>query len=181
YASPRTTSDVFACVSRCSHGSAACLGGHVPAAAVRASVLLQLLDGITGAGDRSFLDSGQLPRTAAGECLPANSVSLDVDRGAGDDLLSAPRISASVLPLVSHAKKKRPAVSARNHPAVGQLSGARVRVEDDPGQRWRAQHPAAVRACDVASAAVPALQPVRGRADANAHLYAFCVSSDLRL
>ena len=64
----------------------------------------------------------------------ANSVALDVDRGAGDDLLPAARLSAGLLPVVLRRKEKRSAVPVGDHSALGQLPGARLRVEDDPGQ-----------------------------------------------
>ncbi len=111
----------------------------------------------------------------------ADSVSLDVDRGAGDDLLSAARLSAGLLPFVLRGQEKRSALSTGHHSAVGQLSGARLCLEDDPGQRWRPQHAAAVCAPDQTSAGISAVQPVRRGADAHAHLHAIRVPADLRV
>ena len=74
---------------------------------------------------------------------------------------------------------QRSAVSDGDHSAVGQLSGARVCVEDDSRFRRRAQYAAAVRASDAASTRFPALQPVRRGPDAHAHLYAIHDSADL--
>ena len=59
------------------------------------------------ARDRPLLDAGQLPPAASGECLLANSVPLDVDRGPGDDLLSAARLSPGLLPFVSTRAREK--------------------------------------------------------------------------
>ena len=93
--------DVLPRLSSRDHRAAAAVGRGVSARSLRAAVLLQLLVGLAVADHRSLLDSRQLPPTAAGECLLANPVALHVDRGPGDDLLAAARLSAGLLPLVS--------------------------------------------------------------------------------
>ena len=83
---------------------------------------------------RPLLDPGQLPPTGAGQRLLANSAALDVDRRASDR--SSLCCSATPWPTTSRStrQKKRAVLSAGDHPAVGQLPGACLRMEDHPGQ-----------------------------------------------
>ena len=97
-----------------------------------ADVLLQLLVGLAESGDRAFVESGELQRTAAEDGLLANPAAFHVDRGARDDVLLATGISAGIFPFVLRRQTKRSAVSDGDHSALGQLSGAGVCVEDDP-------------------------------------------------
>lgn len=125
--------DVLPSLSSRDHRTAASLGDCVSTRTLRSSFLLQLLVGLVVANHRSFLDLGQLPPAAAGECLLANSAALDVDRRPRDNLLPAARLSPGVLPIVLR-EEKRSVVPVGDHPAVGQLSGSCLRVENDPGK-----------------------------------------------
>ncbi len=77
-------------------------------------------------------------------------------------------------------KRKDVLLSTGDHPALGELPGSGLRVENYSRQRWRAEHAAAVCTPDETSAGVPALQSVCRGADAHAHLYAFRDPADLR-
>ena len=89
-------------------------------------------------------------------------------------------ISAGVLSFVLRGQTKGSAVPDGDHPALGQLSGAGVCVEDNPRLDGVLNTLLQYCASDSASAGLSALQPVRRGADADAHLYAVHVSADLR-
>src|SRR5215467_1044809 len=103
--------------------STAVVGSDFPGSAVLSAFLLQLLVGVFDATDCPHVGIAELPRTLTGQCLSADAVSIDVDRGAGDDLLSTARISAGVLSVVSRRQTQRHALSSGDHPAVGELRG----------------------------------------------------------
>src|SRR5208282_5875560 len=117
------------------HRPAARLGCRVSARALPADVLLQLLVSLRVAIDRAFLEPRQLPRTPDQARLLADTAALHVDRRPRDVLLHAARLSASLLPLLPRRRQKRSLLSASNHPAVGELLGSRLRVEDDSRYR----------------------------------------------
>src|ERR1700682_373193 len=112
------------------------MGSRVSPRSLCHPFLLQLLVGLLVARGCPLLDAGQLPPTPPGKCLLANPLSLHVDRGTGDDLLSVPGLSPGLLLVVSR-EEKRTLVPVGDHPAVGQLPGARLRLENHSGQRWR--------------------------------------------
>src|SRR5208282_134217 len=163
------------------HRSAAGLGRRVSAGALPADVLLQLLVSLRIASHRAFLESRQLPRTPEQAGLLGDVAALHVDRRARHVFFHAARLPAGLFPLVPRWRKKRPLLSTGHHSALGELSGARLRVEDDPRHRRRAEYAASICAPDESSARFPALQSVRGRAYIDAHLYAVYVSADLRI
>src|SRR5277367_3695358 len=160
--------------------ASAVVGGSVSARPVCTAFVLQLLVGIANANDCSFLDFGQLPRTLAGECLSANSFSIDVDCGPCHDLLPAAGLSAGLLPLVLCGGEERSLLSACDYSAVGQLSGSCLCLENNSGQRRCAQHLIAVHTRYETSFGVSTLQPVRSGAYAYPYLYPVCGFADLR-
>ena len=72
----------------------------------------------------------------------ANSVSLHVDCSAGNGVFAAAGLSAGLLSCRFMRAARRNFLSVGDHSAVGELSGARLRVEDDSRQRRRPQHAA---------------------------------------
>src|ERR1051326_4408407 len=148
------------------------VGGGVPARALFPDVLLQLLVGVFVADRGSFVESQQLPGTAAETGVLADAVAVHVDRGAGDAAFPAAGISAGVFSVVLCGQEKGSALPDGDHSLVGQLPGAGLCMEDDSRIRRRAQYAAAVCTPDPASPGIPALQSLHGRADAHAHLYA---------
>src|SRR5271169_4593495 len=130
---PRKGPDVFPCLPGRDHRPAVVVGRSVPAGPLCVALLLQLLVGFAGADDCAFLDARQLSRSVSGECLPANAVSVDVDRGAGDAVFAAAGLSAGVLLVVSRRCEKRALLSVGDYSLVGQLPGSSVCVEDDSG------------------------------------------------
>src|ERR1700734_4178739 len=154
----RKESDVLPSLQSGSDVASSDLGNGISAGAVFADVLLQLLVGFGVADDRTFLESLQLRPAIASRRLLADAAALDVDCRARDDLLVSAGLSAGVFSFFLCRKKERPAVSIGDHPAVGQLPGAGLCVEDDSGLRRRAEYLAAVCPPDEASAGVPAVQ-----------------------
>ncbi len=115
--------------------------------ALRPAVLLQLLVGFAGADDRAYLE----PAT-----IIANSVHVPVYL---QTLLRSMWIAARVMifslllgyPLAYYlsflrGQAKRTALPVGHHSPVGELPGAGLCVEDDSGQRRRAEHAAAIPA-----------------------------------
>src|ERR1700689_198276 len=178
-ASLRKESNVFPSIQSGGDVASTGLGDGVSADAVSADVLLQLLVGVGVADYRAFVESGQLRPVAPRRCVLADAAALHVDRGAGYDLFSGAGLSAGVFPLLLRRRKKGPAVSVGDYSVVGQLPGAGVCLEDDSRLRRRAEYSAAVCALDQASTGVSVVQSVCRCADADAHLYAVCVSADL--
>ena len=129
--------DVFARLSSRHHAAAPDLGDCVPGRPLRAPFLLQLLVIIAGADDCSFLVAGQLPRIVPGKRLPANIISLYVDRGPSHGLFSAAWVAAGILPFFPGRQEKRPVLSISDHSTLCELPGPGLRMEDDPWQRWR--------------------------------------------
>src|SRR5580765_4754852 len=104
------------------------------ARALPVDVLLQLLVAVCVADYRSLLESGKLsPTTQRGGVL-ADPLAIHVDRGAGDAIFSSARVSACLLPVVSGRCPQGPVLSARHHSPMGELSRARLRVENDSWQ-----------------------------------------------
>src|SRR5580700_1507922 len=64
---------------------------------------------------------------------------------------------------------------------MGQLLSPRLRLENNSGQRWRFEYPAAIHGRSAPSRRVPALQPVRRSAHTYPHLHALRVPADLRV
>src|ERR1700733_9589140 len=137
--------DVLARLPSRRHPAPCALGNHLSRRSLRPAVRLQLLVGIAIAKYRACLDPRQLSRTAAGERLSGNSVSLHGDRSPGYDLLPTARLSPGVLPLVPRRQTKGHALPTGHHSFVGQLPGPGLRVEDDSRHRRRPQHLASVR------------------------------------
>src|ERR1700722_833469 len=156
-ASLRNESDVFASLQSGHLSASSAMGGIVPAAAVLADVLLQLLVRLGGADDCALVEFRQLPATSVGGCLLADTAALDVDCGSRNILFIAAVVSSCLFSFLLRRSKKRSALSVRDHTPLGELSGARLRVEDNLGLRRRAQHAVAVRAFDEASAGVSTL------------------------
>src|ERR1700693_5852124 len=109
--SPRNESDVLPRLSSRDHAPTFGVGRRVPARSLRTSFLLQLLVGFAVAGDCALLDVGQLSPAPSGQCLLADSVSLDMDRRASHDLLAAAWLSPGLLPFVLFGAAKRPSLS----------------------------------------------------------------------
>src|ERR1700722_18672194 len=149
--------DVFPRVPSRRHLAACVVGDSVSARPLRAAPVLQLLGGLARADDRAFLDTGQLSRTLARECLPANSFPLDVDCGSRHDFFPVVGLSACLLSFVLCGREKRSVLSVSDYSAMGQLPGTRLCLEDDFRQRRRAQYFVAVRSPDKTSAGVLAL------------------------
>src|ERR1700693_295870 len=177
----KRASDVLSCLPNCDPSATSTMGFFLPAGSVRAVVLFQLLVSFSGADHRSFLDFRQLPRTAARERIFSNFVSFDVDRSSGNAVLVAARLSAGVLPLVLRQQEKRSVLPACDHPVVGELSGARLCMENDPGQRRCSQYIVAVRSSHPASLRFSAVQPICCGVDAHSHLHSVCFFADLRI
>src|SRR5271156_5937181 len=163
------------------HRPAAGLGRRVSAGALPADVLLQLLVSLRSRNHRAFLEPRQLQRAPDQARLLGNVAAFHVDCRPRDVLLHAARLSARLLSLVPRRRKKRPLLSASNYSAVGQLSGARLRLEDDPRHRRRPEHAPAICAPHQSSSRFPALQPVRGRSYIDAHLYPLHILTHLRI
>src|SRR5215469_1091124 len=178
-ASPRRVSNVLARLSSRSDRATTGVGDGLPLYSLPIDVLLQLLVGLGAADDCAQLEPWELPATAHRRRVLADAAALDVDRGTGDAVLAAAGVSACVFPVVPRGALEGPGLPAGDHSAVGQLPGAGVCLEDDPGQRRGAEHAAAICAFDAASARVPVVQPVRGRAYIDAHLYAVHHPADL--
>src|ERR1700733_2096324 len=138
-------------------GPSAGLGDNVSPDALLPYVLLQLLVSLAGTGHRAFMESGKLQRAPAENGLLADAAALHVDRGARNAVFSPAGISAGLFSFVLCGQEKRSAVSVGDYSVVGQLSGQGLRVEDDPGFGWRAQHAAAVCASHPASPRISAL------------------------
>ena len=109
------------------------MGFCLPAGAVRALILFQLLVSFSIPDHHPFLDAGQLSRTISGERLFSNSVSFYVDRRPGDALFIATGLSTSVLPFIPRRSKKGSVLPACDHSLVGKLSGSCLCLENDPG------------------------------------------------
>src|SRR5579862_5953682 len=131
-ASPPKECDVFQNIQNGRDLAAAALGLSVPAGAVLADVLLQLLVDYAGSDHCALVELRQLQRTTAEDRLLANVAALHVDCGARDAFLSASWLSTGMFPVVLCRQAKRPAVSTRHYSALGELSGAGLRVENDP-------------------------------------------------
>ena len=78
------------------------------------------------------------------ECVLANAVALHVDRGPGNVVFAAAGYPLAYFLSFHAGAAQGPLLPAGHHSAVGQLSGARLRVEDDPWQRRRSEHAAAI-------------------------------------
>src|SRR5207244_1443048 len=140
----KEASDVLPRLPNCDHSATSIMGCCLFADSLRAAVLFQLLVSFSGADHRAFLDSRQLPRTAASERLLSNPVSFHVDCGSGNALLVAAWLSSGVLPVISCGQEKRGVLSAGHHSVVGKLSGSRLRLENNSGPRRRSQYTVAV-------------------------------------
>src|SRR5579863_4064954 len=80
--------------------AAAGVGHGVSARALSADVLLQLLVGLAAADHRAFVESRELQRVVSENRLLADPAALHVDCRAGHAVLSAARVSGSVLLIV---------------------------------------------------------------------------------
>src|SRR5271165_6868600 len=130
----RRSEHVFACLQTRSFASSAGLGCTVPADAIPAAAGLQLLVGDANATDRAYLEPAELPRIAARPGVLSGAVALDAHRHQRDAVIVAARLSYGVLRVVPCGQEERPAVPVGDHSVVGELSGASVCVEDNPGQ-----------------------------------------------
>src|SRR4029077_15140172 len=95
------------------------------------SVLLQLLVRVPATSHRSQLEPAELSATDAQPYLSHRTFSLDADCGNGDAARARSRLPACLLRLVPRTKTQRPSLSTGHHPALGQLSGPWVCLEDD--------------------------------------------------
>src|SRR6185437_13130312 len=91
-------SDVLPRLQDDRYRAAAGLGDDLSDRAVRLDVLLQLLVGLAGSNDRTFLESAELSRTAAEIGLLGNAAPVHLDRCAGHAFLSRSRVSARLFP-----------------------------------------------------------------------------------
>src|ERR1017187_6551558 len=117
----RTASDVLPRLPHRHHCSAAGLGRCVPARALPAHVLLQLLVGLRVGNHRSFLEPRQLPRATGQARLLADVAAFHVDRHPRDVFFHAARLSAGLLPLVPRRRQKGSLLSARSEEHTSEL------------------------------------------------------------
>src|SRR5438105_11061257 len=96
----KKASSVFPCLPNCNHSATSTVDCYLFTDSLRAAFVFQLLDSFSGAEHRAFLDSRQLPRTAARERLSSNFVSFHVDCGPRDDLLVIAWLSTRLLPFI---------------------------------------------------------------------------------
>src|SRR5438552_3503639 len=90
----KKASDVLPRLPNCDYTATSSMGCCLSVDSLRAAILFQLLDSFSGADHRAFLDSRQLPRTAAGERLLSNPVWFHVDCSSGNALLVAAWLSS---------------------------------------------------------------------------------------
>ena len=113
---------------------------------VRYSFLLQLLVRFFRANDRAQLEFAELSAACAQSHLPAGAFSLDAHRGVGHGARAAAGLSAGLLLVVPRREAQGFALPTGDYSAVGQLPGARLRVEDNSRQRRRAERVSAISA-----------------------------------
>src|SRR5277367_2443871 len=176
----RPTSHVLARVQSRRDDPSAAVGNSFFAGAVRDSILLQLLVRLFRAGNFAQLELAELSAAGAQSDLSAGAFSVDAHRGFGHRVGAAAGLPAGLLSVFPRGEAQGFAVSTGDHPAVGELPGARVCVEDNSGQRWRAERISAVSAHHAPSGGVFSVQPVRGDHYFDAHLYAIYAAADLR-
>src|SRR5271170_3805348 len=188
--SPRTTQSACAKESRTSHvlarlqnrrdDSTAPLGHRFPAGALRDSVLPQLLVRFFGANDRAQLEFAELPATGAQSDLSAGFVSLDAHCSLRHRARAVARLSAGLLFVVPRRETQGSTLPTGDYSAVGELPGAWLRMEDDPGQRWRAERLPAISAHHPPAGGIFPLQPICGDHHFDAHLHSLHAAADLR-
>src|SRR5690349_7340088 len=105
------------------------------------------------------MESSQLHSTYSKPALPVGLVPIDADRRSGHRSFSGAGLSFGLLPFILCLREKRASVPVRDHPSLGELFGARLRVESDLGKRRRAQYSAAILPRGSASGRLPSLQP----------------------
>src|SRR5580704_8306723 len=116
---------------------AAALGDRISLGALRHSFLLQLLVRFIGASDRSQLESPELRAAVSQSSLSHRAAPFHQNRWSCNFTCAPARLSTRLLLVVPRRKAQRLALSARNYSAVGKLSGARLRLENDSRQRRR--------------------------------------------
>ena len=107
-------------------------------------------------------DAGELPAALRHLALPRHDPVLRRHRPPGDDLLAAAGLSAGLSPRLQGEAAQATHVHGGDHPALGELPGARLRVEDHPGTGGDPERPAAVRGHDRRSRS-PSCSTAAGR------------------
>src|SRR6202041_2648681 len=171
----------FARVQSRRYDSAAAVGHGISSGALRNSFLLQLLVRFARASDLAQLEFAELLSAVAQSDIRTSASAFHTHRGFGDCVRAAARLSAGLLPFVSCGKAQGPALSTGDHSAVGELPGAGVCVEDDSGQRRRAERISAISAHHAQARGVFSLQPVCRDHYFDAYLHAVHAAADLRI
>src|SRR5580693_5241809 len=109
------------------------VGYRVSSGALRDAFLLQLLVRLSRANDRAQLEFAELFAARAQSDLSAGAFPFDARRRVGHGDCPPARLSARVLPFVPRGEAQGPALSARDHPAVGELPRAWLRLENNSG------------------------------------------------
>src|SRR5271156_1389453 len=188
--SPRTTQSACVKENRTSHvlarlqnrrdDSTAPLGHRFPAGALRDSVLPQLLVRFFGASDRAQLEFAELSAAGAQSDLSAGSIPLDAHCSLRHRARAVARLPVGLLFVVPRRETQGSALPTGDHSTVGELLGARLRMEDDPGQRWRAERLPAISAHHPPAGGIFTLQPICGDHHFDAHLHSLHAAADLR-
>src|SRR5271165_3698968 len=132
----RRPEHVFACLQTRGFAASTGLGCAIPADAVFVAAGLQLLVGDAIATDCAYLGPAELSRVAARQGVLPGAAALDAHRRRCDVVVVAARLSSGILRVFPCRKEEGPAVPVGDYSAVGELPGASVRMEDNPGQRW---------------------------------------------
>src|ERR1700758_3133927 len=163
------------------YAAAVCLDRALSLSAVLPAFLLQLLERQRVSADSPPPHTRKLRASLHESALPHGDPALTAHRVFGRGPVVTYRLSAGLLSCLPRRTPSVPALSGSHRSAMDQLPCARLCMEGHLRQRRRAQYASDVDACGIASAQLPAIQPVCGNRYTHPHLCAVRRASGRRL
>src|ERR1700682_5614673 len=126
------------------------------------------------------MESAELSQALSKSCLRRSSPPDSAHRRLGDGAFSYARLSAGLFSFVPRWPAQGTPLSTGDRAAVGELSGARLCLEDHPGKRRSVERFSTLPAHHEGTRCLSALQSVRRCLDAHPYLHSVCFPADLR-